>query len=237
MPDSDEYLFCPQSGANRVPCTNIVVCFRVPGGPGHHTIDGNEPVAGAPGPPSWVQCAMQEPTADGQMDNGCRYGVWSGFSNVLITHDGTVIGHEPMFTKSLVTSMAASVFGGSVARVEREYPQAQRLQQPGMSAQQTFISVESNEGEADPLVRVGLVLGTSGSSKSGGKGSGRTSTYAEALTAAASSEAVVPVVAASAVGLVAVVALLGYRARRAAVGYETLEHDVCAETGATPPMR
>ena len=225
-----------------MPYTNIVVSFRAPGGPGFHTINGNAPVAGAPGPPSWVQCAMQAPTTDtngldGQIDNGCRFGDWSGFSSVLITHDGTVVGHEPMFTSSVVIRLAQSVSGGSVARIVREYPQAQRFQQSGMSAQQTFISVESYEDGSEPLVRVGLILGTSGSSKSGGKGSGRTSTYAEALTAAASSEAVVPVVAASAVGLVAVVALLGYRARRAAVGYETLEHDVCAETGATPPMR
>jgi hypothetical protein len=207
----------------------------MPGGPAHHTINGAEPVA-QPGPPSWVQCAMQQPAADGtQIDNGCRYGVWSGFSNIFNTFDGVVTGNELMFTTSLVDSMIASVFGGSVARVEREYPQSQQFQQSGMSAQQTFISVESNEGEADPLVRVGIVLGTS-TGTSGGKGSGRTSSYASALTAAASSEAFAPVVAASAVGLVAVVALLGYRARRAAVGYETLDQGEYAETGSAPPM-
>ena len=133
--------------------------------------------------------------------------------------------------QTLVASMASSTFGGAVTRLSRNYPQAQQLQFKGDSAQQSFLEMVSVSGEGEPVAKIGFVLGSSG--MSGKKGGGRGSSSHGALSAVANSDAFLPAVAASAVGLVAVVALLGYRVRvrRGAAGYEPLEY---AETGAAP---
>ena len=131
--------------------------------------------------------------------------------------------------QTLVASMASSTFGGAVTRLSRNYPQAQQLQFKGDSAQQSFLEMVSVSGEGEPVAKIGFVLGSSG--MSGKKGGGRGSSSYGALSAAANSDAFLPAVAASAVGLVAVVALLGCRVRRGAAGYEPLEY---AETGAAP---
>ena len=136
---------------------------------------------------------MQQPIADDYLiDHGCRYGVWSGFSQIFITHDGAVIGHEPMFTQTLVASMASSTFGGAVTRLSRNYPQAQQLQFKGDSAQQSFLEMVSVSGEGEPVAKIGFVLGSSG--MSGKKGGGRGSSSYGALSAAANSDAFLPAV-------------------------------------------
>ena len=136
--------------------------------------------------------------------------------------------------QTLVASMASSTFGGAVTRLSRNYPQAQQLQFKGDSAQQSFLEMASVSGEGEPVAKIGFVLGSSG--MSGKKGGGRGSSSYGALSAAANSDAFLPAVAASAVGLVAVVALLGYRVRRGVTGYEPLEYTETGEAPATSPI-
>ena len=126
-----------------------------------------------------------------------------------------------MVTSAVIARMAASVFGGSTSRISRNFPQPRRFDSPGMSAQETFVEVVSTAGVAEPTVHIGFVLGK-GKGAKGGKSSGLSSS----TTKFVGSGIFGATVAATAIGLVAGLALFGYRAKKARerADYEPLEY-------------